>query len=70
MHSALTSLSPAVLATLVAAVVGTGHYVTHRLFGDEVLFSKTAVGKAGIVVTGLTWLAIYLVAGGGTGVVG
>jgi hypothetical protein len=57
-------MNAAVLATLVAAVVGTGHYATHRYFGDEVYFSKAGVSKAGVVVTGLAWFGTYIAAGG------
>jgi hypothetical protein len=62
-------MNAAVLATLVAAAVGTGHYATHRYFGDEVYFSKAGVSKAGVVVTGLAWFSTYLIASGALGVV-
>lgn len=57
--------SAALLATVVALVVGGGHWMAHRVFGDEVYFSKSGVSKAGVVVTGLAWFATYLIAGGG-----
>jgi hypothetical protein len=57
-------MNAAVLATLVAVLVGGGHYLAHGYFGDEVYFSKAGVSKAGIVVTGLAWFGTYAAAGG------
>jgi hypothetical protein len=64
-------VTPAVLAAVVAALVGVGHTAAHRIFADEVANRKTGVKKATIVVTALTFVSVYLVASGALeGIVG
>ena len=55
--------SAVLLATLVAAFLGGSHYVSHRVFGDEVYNSKAGVAKTTVIITGLAWFTIYIVMG-------
>jgi hypothetical protein len=62
-------MTAALAATLIAAIIGFSHWLSHRAFGDEVYNSKSGVGKATVVVTAVAWILTYVAAGGDMGLI-